>query len=1214
MNSKHTHQLFFSLVFWALCVCIVQAQPVASFTPSIISGCSPLSVQFTNQSTNAVTYQWNFGNGNTSTLTNPSANYNLPGTYQVTLRASNGSQIDSTTRIITVFQNPTANFSIPFANGCVSDTICFINTSQNGSGTINQWLWDFGDGQTSTLQNPCHVYTNPGQYNITLVVTDNNGCQHSKTVMQAITVTASFQVNFTTSNATACHPPLLVNFTPTTSLPGSYTYQWNMGNGIVTTNRFPSVNYNNYGDYDVSLIVTSSNGCKQSITKTKIVRITKIVADFSPSDTVGCVPKRVDFVNQTLPDTPTIQYIWQVSNGLSSNQKSPAFTFNNPGVFNVSLIARMNNGCADTAIKNNIIRILPKLNANFQASKTTFCKTPAIVDFTALSNDTNITSYEWFFGDGSTGIGKQVQHTYLTYGKFNVKLVVRNSLGCVDSVVIQNYIHIDDAKPMLIINTKGGCASRFVGINVIDTNFVPRTNWTWFYRDTLIASGSSSSQIIFIDTAGIFPIKLIGTNSDGCTVELIDSVVAGVQIIPSFKADTNHVCFNPGVIEFENTSVADSNIINQISWSWEYGDGETSENFESPHKYLRPDSFNVILRANHRGCVSDSIFSDSVFVIQPRSDFSYEGLKCLNDTVTFTSEAIGANKWSWSIGNTIFYTDSVTKHVFTTHGNYEIKLIATDTLSGCRDTSSKTILLYRKPDMDIMGLTRYLCPPYFINLSDSSNYFGNPIIKKQWFIDDALMPNTDITSPVQNNLSVTLSAGRFIKLRLIATDSLQCEHTYDIDSALYTVTLKPYFNLTPNNGCVPLTVSATDSTISDFPVIKRFWEWGENGARDTMNRTTVNYTYNSAPLNQNDGYVVVLTAFDSLGCSNAVANVVLPSKPSGKFKYNIIKFCQYDSVRLEWDRDNILGFAPFTFKWYVDDTLVSTQQNFSRTFFETQRIVRIKLVVTDNNQCSDSSSALIAIDNRQPIANFYSVPANIKCPGPPIQLFDSSTAGATPIIKWTWNLGDGSSSNIKNPSKVYLIPDEYNISLTVEDSLGCKSTELKVRFIVIEGPWAETTVTPKVGCLPLEVSFKANNKRVEKIEWDIGDGALYSDSMFNHTFTKDGTFIPLLIVTDRNGCRLAVPSTDTIIVRPVPNTSFIANRNRLCTKDILQIINETQHTQTILNYNWSVGDSVFSRSDNIFDIQFSQGGNYSIKLEAIDVFGCKKSYQLTDSV
>ncbi|MBL4658103.1 MAG: PKD domain-containing protein, partial [Flavobacteriales bacterium] len=161
---------------------ILQAQaPVADFSANVTSGCSPLTVTFTDISTNGPTqWLWDFGNSNNSVNQNPSAIYTNPGTYTVTLTATNGSGNDTEvkTAFITVFQSPVAGLSGDTTLGCKPLMVQFSDVSITGTGTINDWLWDFGDGNVSTLQNPPHTLILNGGFSVGLTVTDVNGCQN----------------------------------------------------------------------------------------------------------------------------------------------------------------------------------------------------------------------------------------------------------------------------------------------------------------------------------------------------------------------------------------------------------------------------------------------------------------------------------------------------------------------------------------------------------------------------------------------------------------------------------------------------------------------------------------------------------------------------------------------------------------------------------------------------------------------------------------------------------------------------------------------------------------------------------------------------------------------------------------------------------------------------------------------------------------------------
>lgn len=166
--------------------------PVAAFSADVTSGTEPLTVTFTDASTNTPTsWFWTFGDGGTSTLRNPVHIYSDPGTYTVSLTVTNaaGSDTETKTGYITVYaaaSAPTAAFTADYTSGTAPLTVTFTDSS---TGNPTSWLWDFGDGTTSTDQNPVHTYTISGSYTVTLTVSNTAGSD-SETKIGYITVAA----------------------------------------------------------------------------------------------------------------------------------------------------------------------------------------------------------------------------------------------------------------------------------------------------------------------------------------------------------------------------------------------------------------------------------------------------------------------------------------------------------------------------------------------------------------------------------------------------------------------------------------------------------------------------------------------------------------------------------------------------------------------------------------------------------------------------------------------------------------------------------------------------------------------------------------------------------------------------------------------------------------------------------------------------------------
>ena len=246
--------------------------PVAGFSGTPLSGNAPLTVIFTDASTNSPTsWLWDFGDGFTSTVQSPSHRFNTSGTYTVSLTASNaaGSDIETKTNYITVnVVRPVAEFSGTPRSGVEPLTVTFTDLSTNSP---TSWLWDFGDGATSTLQNPTHQYTTDGRYRVRLTTTNSAGSdtESKNNYIDVDTFTADFSYTY---EDVAIIPPFWyaysVDFTGTSNgSPVSWNWNFDGGSGSTTIQNPQDVFYLFGGNYDVSLTVTNSVGTTATVTK-----------------------------------------------------------------------------------------------------------------------------------------------------------------------------------------------------------------------------------------------------------------------------------------------------------------------------------------------------------------------------------------------------------------------------------------------------------------------------------------------------------------------------------------------------------------------------------------------------------------------------------------------------------------------------------------------------------------------------------------------------------------------------------------------------------------------------------------------------------------------------------------------------------------------------------------------------------------------------------
>ena len=310
--------------------------PVASFSSDVTAGTEPLTVSFTDSSTNSpAKWVWTFGDNDYSSATNPSHTYTAEGIYTVTLTVTNSGGSDTVTKTgyitVSAVSVPVASFTSNVTTGSIPLTVGFTDASTN---TPTAWSWSFGDGSTSTEENPSHTYTAAGTYAVTLTAT-NYGGGNSVTSTGYITATAAIDpVASFTSNVTTGSIPMSVGFTDTsTNSPTEWT--WTFGDGDYSYAENPSHEYTEAGTYTVTLTVTNDAG-SDTVTETSYITVASVpVAAFSAGVTSGTVPLTVTFTDSSTNSPLT--WTWAFGDGYFSYTQNPSHTYTTAGQYSVAL-------------------------------------------------------------------------------------------------------------------------------------------------------------------------------------------------------------------------------------------------------------------------------------------------------------------------------------------------------------------------------------------------------------------------------------------------------------------------------------------------------------------------------------------------------------------------------------------------------------------------------------------------------------------------------------------------------------------------------------------------------------------------------------------------------------------------------------------------------------------------------------------------------------
>jgi PKD repeat protein len=327
--------------------------PEAAFSASPTDACPGETVAFSDESTGDVTsWAWTFGDGATSTDQNPTHAYAAAGTYTVSLTVTGegGSNTAQITDYITVGVLPTALFYVSTSTGQAPLTVDFNDTSLDA----DAWSWDFGDGATSTEQNPSHTYTDAGQYSVTFIALNDCGSD-TLAIANLITVEAAAAppvAAFSSSPAGGC-VPLEVAFTDEST--GDVTgWSWDFGDGASATEQNPVHLYEAAGSYDVTLIATSAGGADTLTVAGAVVVGEAASAAFALSDTTGAAPLAVTFTDQSTGGVTS--WAWDFGDGATDTLQSPVHEYADQGVYTVTLI--VSNGCsADTLVVADAVTV-----------------------------------------------------------------------------------------------------------------------------------------------------------------------------------------------------------------------------------------------------------------------------------------------------------------------------------------------------------------------------------------------------------------------------------------------------------------------------------------------------------------------------------------------------------------------------------------------------------------------------------------------------------------------------------------------------------------------------------------------------------------------------------------------------------------------------------------------------------------------------------------
>ena len=1222
-------------IFLTLCLFTNEAaaQLQANFSVDKTGGCSPLTVKFTNLTTGAstnVTWQWNFGNSNSSALKDPGSTYFTEKTYTITLTAKDGVNTSTKSLDITVYKKPVIDFSVSPAKGCVPLPVNFTSSATAGDGTIATYLWDFGDGATvqgSTYASTQHTYTSPQTPPITLNVTNSHGCYTTITKNNQVEAVKGVIASFTPSATTLCNAGESVAFTNTSSGSGTLSYQWDFGDGNNSTTVSPTHVYAVKGNYVATLTTSSSDGCSATV-KSATINVANFVADFDIPAKI-CLNQYITFTNKSTK--PFDKAEWWIDNNnygyTSYNNGDFNTAFYQAGDHTVKLIMYYGN-CNITVTKKITVNTLPKLNG-FVVSLQGACGVPVTINYKDTSSDAVAWSWQNGYYGNVFASSQNSSYTYTGGSSEYVYLTTTNAAGCTSTA--GQYVNYE--KPNIYIRltnnlTYQGCTGLTLSFDASRDTMIK--DYKWNFGDGSAISTVATPTHVF-NKAGTYTVTLDYTTNNGCKGTAYYSNIAVVDkpIFDFTSRQGTTICGNT-----PDTLTA-TPALGGWSYYWSFNNDYSNYYYGNStivKQFTYDTTYTVTMIAANSGCRDTVIKKDYIKVLPPFPHIAQVLHTCdaTRGDIRFTDDSKKALAWSWNFGDlsTVNYSafkDTV-RHTYTKTGTYNVVLSATN--GGCtvKDSITVYVLLKQKPvlsslktdacgsDIVQFSLAGFETNPYNYNY----NYYY--IYRKEY--GDLSTCNGTLNSTSyywQNSMTGTIQSLDPGKndLRLITSSYyFGCADTSNF------IPLKIHgpeagFTASLHSGCFkdPVILTDTSKKFGTSAIVKWEWDFGDGKTQTLTTGGSTTHLY-SAP-----GYFYIrLKVTDADGCVNQTAyNLHYITVDGPKADFSASAYSVPPNTTVYFNNTSLFYnyyYYNSTLTWTFSDGTTSTSQNPS-FMFTTDGTYTVQLVTKNTTTgCTDTVRKTITVRKVNSVFTFrLSYINNNSCP-PVIASFTSVSTNAARV---SWDFGDGGvGGNQRSVSHTYNKPGIYRVVHYGYDSnTGVDSTE---DFIEVKGPYALLKADTLTGCGSLQLRLTADVKYASDYTWDFGDGTVVptKDTFAVHNYLTPGIYVPALILKDAGGCSATSELPQKVVVDSLRAT-FKVSPGIICDSAFSSFIPQAKslsnnELQVPISYTWVVKEG--SKVDTVYSSTaghyYTTPGKHIISLEVTTPYGCSQT--ILDSV
>jgi len=1076
--------------------------------------------------------------------------------------------------------------------------------SSDPDGTISNYLWYFGDGDTEEGYNVSHAYTDgepsPGKtYNVTLVITDEDGGLASKTINvriynRAPTAIASDVTIYTVT-------PTSISGASSTDTDGKVTkFRWTLHNDTVLWGSPVVVSYADDGWYKIDLVVWDDDGEPDSTSIYVTVLNQAPGIDLRANRTLVSSGDsiRFDASGSEDVDGTITNYTWIFGDSTTASASVVDHSYSENGSYNITLVLVDDDG----AISYATIRVIVGNTAPLAVARASigYVLTYEDVEFNASSSsdvDDNVASYAWDFGDGFSTMGKVVVHNFTDDGTYVVTLTLTDTAGAFATstvtIVVGNRVPIAVFHDITVMTHE---VAWFNGSMCEDIDGYI-ASYLWDLGEGLVYSTANASHSWV--SPGVHTVLLTIWDDDGAKNQTTFNVTVLNQApIAAMIADpVKTTLAQPVYFNGNGSRDMDGEIIN---WTWAFGDGVRGYGEEVNHSYSAYGTYFATLTVRD---ASGGINTTGLLITvgnQPPLASIF-----VNPLVTYTGEIVvfnGSNssdpenqiaEYYWSFGDGESATGPIVTHVYQDDSWYTARLTVID-----QDATTSFIEVIVKV-MNRLPIPKAEATPTTAKTLDDMTFKGTMskdedghVLWFHWDFGDGATGFGDVVDHAYSD-----DGTYTVTLTVTDDDGAEASHSVQV-----VVTNRAPFAMagtgqTTQTG-IPVRLDGRQSYDLDGDIVVYLWDFGDETTATGPVVTHSFPTYGT--------FLVELTVTDDDGATSTsnLTLTVLNVEPVAKFTGNT-RILSGQTLELDGRDSYDLDGKINEHKWDMGDGTSKLGFLVQKTY-DSVGTYTVTLTVEDDGGLTSSYSRVVEVLNRMPSAKI-SASLLMLSTGDTLELDGSGSSDPDGTVEdYTWIYGDGSVAYGRQVSYIYRDDGIYMVVLTITDDLG--GTDSTSVFIQVENrPPMPAIKGPDATQTLMAVEFTAEGAldpdgRIEGHFWDFGDGNSGNGWNVSHEYLTSGIYTVRLTVIDDDGRSAFTNVSIEIINRsPIPEATAPSTATQNTTVKF-DATGSYDPDGLITAWQWDFGDDRTGEGREGYH-RYTEPGTYTWNLSIVDDSG-----------